>query len=244
MPLAHRTLLVVLAGGVLSAAPAAHAYPPGVGILTAHRDCLGCHAQSGTWSEGRHTIVDILDAETRRSLRSRDGRFVIEVPRGERKTVITLIGRAAGDPAPPAERHAWLFVAPSQIGTSSLSKFAPGWDVDLSMACRVVGDTAPEYPGARLTALPMTIRPGDAAGESELELQMMLVSGDGTKGSALQGLTTNYLVRRVRLRVIDPPVAAPARPAAPAPPPSPARATPSPREGALPNHPSPAREGH
>jgi len=90
------------------------------------------------------------------------------------------------------------------IESSTLSKFAPGWDVNLPMACRIVGDELEGYGGAYITALPMTVRPTDAAMDSELELQVMLTRGDSVKGAVEQGLVSNYLVKKVRLRVIEP----------------------------------------
>ncbi len=141
----------------------ASAYPPAVGIVGQSRSCTNCHASNGPWTDASLTIVDVLDKATRNSLRQPDGRFLLEVDRGKVATVITIIGRQAADGAPPPMRNAWLYLAPSQLDTGALSKFAPGWDVNLPMSCRIVGDTVPEYPGAALTALPLTVRPGDAA---------------------------------------------------------------------------------
>ncbi len=182
----------------------ASAYPPAVGIVGQSRSCTDCHASNGPWSDPNATIVDVLDGATRGSLRQPDGRFLLEVERGKTATVITVIGRRAGDSAPRPVRNAWLYVDPTRLNTGALSKFASGWDVNLPMSCRIVGDEAPEYPGAALTALPMTVRPGDAAGEAELELQVMLTSGDSAKGNPDAWLQSNYLVRRLILRVLDP----------------------------------------
>ena len=71
------------------------------------------------------------------------------------------------------------------------------------MSCRVVGDVVPEYAGAAVTALPMTIRPGDAARDAELELQVMLTGGESRKGQPDAWLKSNYLVREVILKVLD-----------------------------------------
>lgn len=117
--------------------------------------------------------------------------------------MITIIGRKANDIAPPPLRNAWLYVDPTQLETGALSKFAPGWDVNLPMACRIVGDEIPEYPDAAITALPMKIRPGDAARDAELELQVMLTTGESTKGNPDTWLESNYLIRKLTLRVID-----------------------------------------
>jgi hypothetical protein len=180
--------------------PAA-AYPPAVGILGKSASCTTCHVDNGPWG-GEATIIDVVDAETRKSLRTAQGSFEIEVPRGETRTVLTVIGRAAGESDPPT-RNAWLYVDPAQVATNALTKFAPGWDVNLPMSCRIVGDQIDSYPDAHLTVLPMTIRPGDAARTSEVELQVMLTGGEAVKGKAKEGLISNCFVRRVILRVED-----------------------------------------
>lgn len=206
-------LLVAASSAALVAAlvalPVTRAYPPSVGITSPSRDCLACHRQSGSWQDQRTTIIDLLDADARTSLRQRDGSFLIEVPRNERRTVVTVIGRTANDRAPSPERNAWLYVDPAQLATSSISKFAPGWDVSLPMSCRLVGDNVPEYAGARVTALPMTVRPTDAARDATIELQVMLTAGQSVKGSAVEGIRSSYHLRRVRLHVVDPPAAQP-----------------------------------
>ena len=182
----------------------AFAYPPAVGIVGKNRDCRSCHASNGPWTDEAGTIVDIVDAETGKSLRQTDGRFLLEVERGRTRTVITQIGRKASDEMPPPLRNAWLYLDPTQIETGSLSKFAPGWNVNLPMACRIVGDELRDYPGAAMTALPMTVRPGDSARSADLELQLMLTSGESAKGNPNAWLKANYLVKKVMLRVLDP----------------------------------------
>jgi len=197
--------LVAVAGTAAALLPArAVAYPPAVGIVGDHRSCTSCHASNGPWKDESSTVVDILDATSRRSLRQPDGSFVIEVERGQAATVITVIGRRKGDTAPAPLRNAWLYVDPTTLATRALSKFAPGWDVNLPMSCRVVGDVVPEHAGAAVTALPMTIRPGDAARDAELELQVMLTGGESGKGQPDAWLNSNYLVREVILKVLDP----------------------------------------
>lgn len=193
-------LLLVL--GLIGVAAPAYAYPPAVGILAEHRSCTSCHVSNGPWSDQENTIVDILDAKTKESLKQADGSFLIEARRGEKKTVLTVIGRGADEASPP-RRNAWLYVTPELIESSSLSKFAPGWNVNLPMACRIVGDKLEGYERAHITALPMTVRPTDAAQDGELELQIMLTRGDSVKGSAREGLVSNYLARKVRLDVTE-----------------------------------------
>lgn len=195
-------LVIVLAAALLVAAQTAFAYPPGVGILGKSRSCLVCHSSNGPWTDEETTIVDILDSQTRQSLRAGDGSFLIQIPRGEKRTVITVIGRPKEE-IPPPHRNAWLYIDPTQIPTTGLSKFAPGWDVNLPMSCRIVGDQVEEYKDASVTALPMTIRPGDGAADADLELQIMLTTGEAVKGKPKEGLISNYVVRKVRLVVLD-----------------------------------------
>jgi len=206
MTLWHRRAALATVGaalGLFLVAGSAAAYPPGVGILGQSRSCTSCHKSDGPWSDEARTIIDVLDAKTRRSLKGSDGVFQIEVARGERRTVLTLIGRLPGDAEPP-RRHAWLYVDPGQISTSALSKFAPGWDVNLPMSCRIAGDKVEGYEGAHLTVLPMTVRPTDAAHDAELELQVMLTRGEVVKGEGEKGLVSNFFLRKVRLKVVEP----------------------------------------
>ena len=195
--------LALILAAMASLPGGALAYPPAVGILGASRSCTSCHASNGPWVDEEGTIVDILDGPSRRSLRQPDGRFLLQVKRGQTATVVTIIGRAQGDTAPPPARNAWLYVDPAQIETTALSKFAPGWEVNLPMSCRIVGDAVAEYPGAAVTALPMTVRPGDAARDAEIELQVLLTSGGPGKGKPDEWLRANYFVRRVSLMVVD-----------------------------------------
>ena len=188
--------------GIGTAAGTAAAYPPAVGILAKNRSCSSCHISNGPWTDEARTVIDVVDAQTRKSLKAPDGVFRLEVPRGETRTVLTVIGRQKGDPQPP-RRNGWLYVDPTQIGTSALSKFAPGWDVNLPMACRIVGDTLEHYEGAALTVLPMTIRPTDAARDADLVLQVMLTQGESVKGQPKEGMLGNYYERKVKLKVTD-----------------------------------------
>ncbi len=202
----HRYRFLVLVGVVLPGVIAplsAAAYPPGVGILAKNRSCASCHVSNGPWAEGARTIIDVLDAKTKQSLRGPDTVITIAVPRGATRTVLTVIGRMAGEESPP-RRNAWLYVDPSQIETSALSKFAPGWEVNLPMSCRIVGDRLEGYDAAYVTVLPMTVRPSDAARDAELELQVMLTAGEAVKGKGKEGLISNLFVRKVLLQVLEP----------------------------------------
>ena len=178
-------------------------YPPAVGFLGKAKSCLACHVNNGPWLEDQKTIIDLLDKETRKSLRQSDGRFVIEVKRGRQKTVLTVIGRAQDDGAPPPYRTAWIYIDPKRIGTDSLSIFAQGWAVNLQFACRLVGDNLPGFEGAKISVLPMPLQPLDEAEDSELQLQVMLTKGEAVKADAKKGMLGNYFERKVALKVID-----------------------------------------
>lgn len=188
----------------LAVAGPALAYPPGVGILTPKRNCAACHPANGPWADESKTIIDVLDAETKKSLKAPGGEFVIEVQRNQARTVLTVIGRVKGEAKPP-RRNGWLYIDPKQIDVPTLSKFAPGWDVNLPASCRVVGDKVEAWPDAALTTLPMTIRPSDAARDADLELHFMLSSGESVKGKPEQGIVSNSGVRKVVLKVLDKP---------------------------------------
>lgn len=182
---------------------AAYAYPPGVGIITKSKNCLACHTSEGPWNDESKTIIDVLDAGTMKSLKQSDGSFLIEVKRNEARSVLTVIGRVKGDTEDSPYRNAWTYVDPKTIETSSLTKFAPGWECNLPLSCRVVGDKLEIYEGARITSLPMIIRPTDAAQDGELQLQVMLTKGEAVKGDAKRGMAGNYFERKVTLRVIE-----------------------------------------
>jgi hypothetical protein len=182
--------------------PPALAYPPGVGILGKARNCLACHANDGPWKDDANLVVDILDKETGESLRQRDGSFLIPAEPERRRTVLIVLGRAKGDTAPTPLRNGWIFVDPALINRDHLgSKFAPGWEADLSMSCRLVGDTHKAYEGAKITVLPMTLRPTGAAKDGEVDWQILMTSGEAVKGDAKRGLVQNYFERKVRLKV-------------------------------------------
>lgn len=183
--------------------PEANAYPPGVGILTKSKNCIACHVSNGPWSDESKTIIDILDATTKRSLKQPDGSFLLEAKRNEIKTVLTVIGRTKEDPAESPYRNAWTYIDPKTIEANTLNKFAPGWECNLQLSCRLVGDVLPEFDGARLTSLPMTVRPTDAARDGELQLQVMLTKGESVKGKAAEGIKGNYFEKKVFLKVME-----------------------------------------
>jgi len=190
---------------LVSLAVAVTAYPPGVGVTSSSKDCLACHVNNGPWVDNDRLIVDIVDKETKVSLRQPDGTFLLPVSRGESRTVLTVLGirsGATGDPAPPY-RNGWTYVDLDQIATPTLSKFSPGWDVTLPFACRVVGDKWSADSSAQVTILPLTVQPTATALNDEVLLQAFLCAGESVKGDATKGLTGNYVERRLLLRVVD-----------------------------------------
>jgi len=181
----------------------AYAYPPAVGILSKSRDCLECHIDNGPWTDDSKTIIDVLDAGTNKSLKQADGSFLIEVKRNQTKTIQTVIGRVKGDLTEEPYRNAWIYIDPQTIGTSSLNKFANGWECNLPISCRLIGDKHEKFEGAKITSLPMTVRPTSSAKNTELELQAMLTKGEAVKEDPYQGMLGNYFLRKVKLRVIE-----------------------------------------
>ena len=181
----------------------AMAYPPAVGLVGKAKNCLSCHANNGPWLDDKRLIIDIIDKETQKSLKQSDGGFLITVKRGEIKTVLTVIGRGGGNSEEIPYRNAWLYVDPNTIESSSLTKFAPGWNVNLPMACRIIGDNLDIYKGSNITVLPMSIRPTDAAINADLTLQVMLTKGESVKGKPKEGMIGNYFERIVKFKVLD-----------------------------------------
>jgi hypothetical protein len=197
-----KTIITALSLLVL-VANTAIAYPPAVGILGNAKSCMSCHVNNGPWSDEDKTIIDILDKETMKSLRRSNGTFLIEIKRGEQKTVLTVIGRTKDDNLPAPFRNAWTYVDSSMIGTNSISKFVPGWAVNLQMACRLIGDKLKGFENAEITALPMTVQPLYDAIDGELILQGMITKGESVKGNAKIGMLGNYFERKVILKIIE-----------------------------------------
>lgn len=180
----------------------AYAYPPGVGILTKSKNCLACHANNGPWTDEGKTIIDIIEKDSRKSLRQPDGSFLLQIKRHEPLTVLTVIGYKKNGRIAPY-RNGWIYVDPTTIESSSLSKFAPGWDVNLQASCRLVGDKLEGFEDCDLSVLPMTIRPSDSARDAQIVLQGMLTRGESVKGKAREGMVGNYFERKVTLKVLD-----------------------------------------
>jgi hypothetical protein len=184
-------------------AASAFSYPPAVGILGKAKSCMSCHVNNGPWVDERKLIIELLDKDTLKSLRQSDGSFLIEVKRGQPKTILTVIGHAKDDEAPAPYRNAWTYIDPTRIESNSLSKFAPGWAVNLQMSCRLVGDGLPGFDEAKISALSMTLQPLDDAKDAELQLQVMLTKGESIKAEPKKGMLGNYFERKVELKIID-----------------------------------------
>lgn len=196
--------LIVVIGIILGGYPSqGHGYPPAVGIVGESRNCLACHVNNGPWKDDSQTIIDILDKKTRKSLKQKDGTFLIAVKKGEIRTVLTVIGckDKKVDTLLPY-RNAWLYIDPSRIKDGSIgNKFARGWEVNLNLGCRIVGDTLSEFKGAHISVSSMTIRPTNEAKDAELKLEVMLTHGESVKGKPKKGLISSYFKRKVYLKV-------------------------------------------
>ncbi len=69
--------------GLVAFAYQAAAYPPAVGIIGKAKNCLACHVNNGPWMDDGAIIIDVVDKETKRSLKQPDGSFLIQAKRGE-----------------------------------------------------------------------------------------------------------------------------------------------------------------
>lgn len=199
-------VVLLLVATILSLYPSsqqAYAYPPGVGILSNAKNCLACHANNGPWSNEANTVIDIIEKDSKKSFRQPDGTFLLQVKRHEPLTVRTVIGYKKNSAEVAPYRTGWIYIDPTTIESSSLSKFAPGWDVNLQLSCRLVGDNLDGYDGFNLTVLPMTVRPLDAARDAQLSLQLVLTRGESVKGKGKEGMIGNYFERTVSLKVVD-----------------------------------------
>ena len=198
-------VLLLLAAVIPSLDPdsqQAYAYPPGVGILSKSKNCLACHANNGPWTDEGKTIIDIVEKDSRKSFRQPDGSFLLQIKRHEPLTVRTVIGYKK-DGAIAPYRNGWIYIDPTTIESSSLSKFAPGWDVNLPASCRLVGDKLEGYEDFDLSVLPMTIRPLDSARDAQIILQGMLTRGESVKGKGKEGMIGMYFERIVNIKVLD-----------------------------------------
>ena len=181
----------------------AAASPPAVGIIGNARSCMTCHVSNGSWTEGPGLVIDLIDKDTQQSLRQPDGSFLLTAKRGTAKTVMAVIGYSGLAPDQSPYRNGWIFVDSTTIGNSSLSKFAPGWEINLAYGCKIAGDKVAAYPDAALTSAPITILPTETAKDGEVTFQMLMTRGESVKGRAKEGLTGNFHARAVHLHVTD-----------------------------------------
>lgn len=186
---------------LLLLAIAALAYPPAVGILGKSPNCLNCHVDNGTWTDGPDLIIDLIDQQANRSLKQADGSFLLEIQRNQALTLTTIIGYRKKEGQVSPYRNAWLYIDSSHIASPSLSTFPAGWAVNLPMACRLVGDKSALYSDADVTALPMTLRADSTAVDGVVVLQVMLTSGAAVKGNAKAGMIGNFFQRRLVLKI-------------------------------------------
>ncbi|MBI5058820.1 hypothetical protein HZB60_03430 [candidate division KSB1 bacterium] len=191
----------MLAAIILVVTGSAAASPPAVGIIGNSRTCLACHADNGPWTAGPDLILDLIDKDTQQSLRQPDGSFLLTARRGTAVTALAVIGYRAAAAEQSPRRNGWIMLDTTAIGGASLSKFAPGWEINLPYGCRIVGDKLAAYPDAALTTAPITIRPTETAMNAEVSFQAMLTSGEAVKGQAKSGLLGNYMERTLHLRV-------------------------------------------
>ena len=198
-----RLLLIISVSVLILTSALLWAYPPAVGITSKSKNCLSCHVSNGPWQDEAGTVIDILDKQTKASLKQPDGTFLISAHRGETKELVTVIGRNGKDGQEAPYRNGWIFVDPTRIASNSLSKFAPGWGVDLPASCRLVGDKYQGYEDDKVTALQFTLRPSDEARDAELSWQIMLTKGESVKGKPKEGMVGNYFEKKVILKVVD-----------------------------------------
>ncbi len=194
--------LIAVIGIILGGYPSqVHGYPPAVGIVGESRNCLSCHVNNGPWKD-ENTIIDILDKKTLKSLKQKNGTFLISAGKGEARTVLTVIGCKDKRSDTLPYRNAWLYIDPSRIKDGSIgNKFARGWEVNLNLGCRIVGDTFSKFKGAHISVSSMTIRPTNEAEDTELKLEVMLTRGESVKGKPKKGLISSYFKKKVYLKV-------------------------------------------
>jgi hypothetical protein len=196
----HLTIAGILVAAITMGVAA---YPPAVGILGKSPNCLSCHINNGGWIDGPDLIIDIVEKDSKTSLKQKDGTFHLSTKRGHVVTVLTVIGYKTSVENQIPYRNAWLYTDPGRIESSSLSKFAPGWETNLPMACRLVGDKSESYPDAHVTVLPMTIGPTESAVDGFVTLQVMLTKGESVKGKPKEGMQGSYFERTLYLKVIE-----------------------------------------
>ena len=84
-----------------------------------------------------------------------------------------------------------------------MSKFAPNWEVNLQLSCRIIGDKVDNFANSTITSLPMTIRALSTAKDENIMLQVMLTKGEAEKGNPNNTLKGNYFEKSVKLKIIE-----------------------------------------
>jgi len=170
---------------------------PAAALESRDENCLGCHDRAGQWTDTAHVIIDIVDPQTGQSLQEPDGSFTIAIPRGSERRVKSVFGVTPDVEFPP-DMVGWLYVSPDALQTAHESdlKFAPGWSVNRPFCGKRLMEEVPDYPGNRLAAITMTLRPSDTAENADISLQVLLKSH-------ARGLSADYFERVVHLRVTD-----------------------------------------
>ena len=179
------------------------AYPPAVGITGKAKDCLVCHISNGPWKDDQNLIIDLVEKTTGKSLKQPDGTFLIAANPNEVLEVFTVIG-VTKDGGEAPTRNAWIYVNPDTLLEKDSDEWlGHRWWANLPLACRLSGDSLENYPGGKITALPMRIRARENARDVKLQLQVMLTKGESVKGKPKEGLIGSYFERTVNLKVIS-----------------------------------------
>ena len=170
---------------------------PAASLENREANCMVCHTAAESWTDTSKLVIDIIDPKTGESFRTPDGSFEISVQRGSERRVKSVFGVAPGYRFPP-EMVGWLYVSPDMLETAHESdmKFAPGWQVNRPFCGKRLVEKVDGYPGEKLAAITMTLRPLPEATDAVISLQVLLKS-------FARGLDGDYFERVVRLRVTD-----------------------------------------
>lgn len=195
-------IIIIFIGLVFVVKNAIYSYPS-ASVITRNKSCLNCHVNNGEWQEDG-TIIDIVDKETGKSLKQKDGTFLIEFKPEEIKTLLTILGRVKDEIDSPY-RTGWAYVDPleQEKASDSSQKFAKNWEVNLNLGCKLIGDKHPLYEGAKITVAPFTIKPTKDAKDAVIKLQAMLTKGESVKGKPKEGMLSNYFERTIYMKIIS-----------------------------------------
>lgn len=178
---------------------------PSAAVVNRAKSCLTCHVNNGPWKDDEKTLIDIIDKDTGKSFKQPDGTFLVQARQGETKTVLTVLGRVKEDESLAPYRNGWVYIDPMERekGSASSSKFAPNWEVNLSLGCRLVGDQQQGFEGAKISVAAMSLQPLENAKDAEIQLQVMLTKGESVKGKPKEGMIGSYFQRMVYLKVMN-----------------------------------------